>query len=85
LETAAIDFIASIAATHRIVTQHFEGPWPVLIVSHAARSLGTRSFYVSAESHEGDFGMKTTFLTTYSVSSSVLLDPTATPESFKNY
>jgi hypothetical protein len=52
LGMAAIDFIAVIAASHRIVTQHFEGPRPALIVSHAAGSLGTRSFYVSAGLHE---------------------------------
>ena len=68
LELAAIDFIAVIAATHHIVTQHFEGPCPVLLVSYVASSLGTRSFYVSPGSHECDFGMKVTFLTTHSVS-----------------
>jgi hypothetical protein len=52
LELAAVDVIVSIAATHHIVTQHFECPWPVLIVSRAASSLGTRSFYDSAGSHE---------------------------------
>jgi len=52
LEMAAIDFIAVVAATNHIVTQRFEGPWPVLIVPHAASSLVTRSFYVSAWSHE---------------------------------
>jgi hypothetical protein len=52
LELAAVDFIVVIAVTHHIVTQHFEGPWPVLVESHAARSLGTKSFSVSAESHE---------------------------------
>jgi vacuolar-type H+-ATPase subunit I/STV1 len=52
LEMAAIDFIAVIATTCPVVTHHFEGPWPVLIVSHAAGSLGTRSFYVSPGSHE---------------------------------
>jgi len=49
---AAIDFIAVIGETGNIVTQHFEGPWPVMIVSHAASSLDTRFFYVSSGSHE---------------------------------
>ena len=68
LELAVIDFIAVIVRPLRIVTQHFEGPWPVLIVSRAARSLGTRSFSVSTGSHEWDFGMKRSFLSKYSVS-----------------
>jgi hypothetical protein len=52
LELAAIDFIAVITATHDIVTQYFEGPYSVLIVSYAASSLCTRSFYVSSGFHK---------------------------------
>ena len=69
LGMVVIDSIAVIALTHHNVTQNLQGPSPVLIVSRVARSLGTRSFYVSRGSHERDFGTKATFLTTtYSLS-----------------